>query len=322
MKIALHFDLRNPPGWRQDPTRLYAFTLEMCEEAERLGADAVWISEHHMFEDEYVNQPLAYLAAVAARTRRVRLGTAILMAPIRPPPLIAEEATLVDVLSGGRMDLGLGAGYRIPEFELYGVDPKKRVDATDHCAREVRRFWNEGKLTPRPVQTRPPIWMGYLGPKGARRAGLLGESLLNAEARLFEPYRQGLIEGGHDPSIARMQGMFAGFCSMDPEADWPVVKKHISYQVDSYMQYMVEGTGNAAPPPVDAERLRQQVPAGGGLDYFVHAEPHEMAAKIRAFTAGAPVETICLWASLVGMPEKMVAQHVHTLTTKLRPLLA
>jgi alkanesulfonate monooxygenase SsuD/methylene tetrahydromethanopterin reductase-like flavin-dependent oxidoreductase (luciferase family) len=322
MKIALHFDMRNPPGWRQDPTRLYGFTLEMCEEAERLGADAVWISEHHMFEDEYVTQPLAYLAAVAARTKRVRLGTAILMAPIRPAPLIAEEATLIDVLSGGRMDLGLGAGYRASEFELYGADVKKRYSATDNCAREIRRLWNEGILTPRPVQARPPIWMGYLGPKSAHRAGLLGEGLLNAEARMFEPYRQGLIDGGHDPAIARMQGMFLGFCSEDPDADWPVVKKHVSYHIDSYMRQMFEGTGQPIPPPVDPEKLRRTEPVGGGLDYFVHATPEEMAAKIRTFTAGAPVETVCLWASIVGMPEKMVAQQIHTICTKLRPLLA
>ena len=78
MKIGLYFDLRNPPQWAQNASRLYGFALEMCEEFERLGGDAVWATEHHMFDDGYLTQPLTFLAAVAARTKRVRLGTGIL----------------------------------------------------------------------------------------------------------------------------------------------------------------------------------------------------------------------------------------------------
>ena len=114
MKVGLYFDLRNPREWPQDWSRLYGFALEMCEEAERLGLDSIWVTEHHLFDDGYLTQPLTFLAAVAARTTRVRLGTAIMLAPLRPAVQIAEEATVVDILSGGRLDLGLGAGYRIP----------------------------------------------------------------------------------------------------------------------------------------------------------------------------------------------------------------
>ena len=122
MKIGVWFDLRNPPGWRQDPARLYAFTLELCEEAELLGADSLWFSEHHGFEDGYLPQPLTFAAAAAARTTRVRLGTGILVAPLRKTAQLAEEAAVVDIISGGRLELGLGAGYRVPEFELFGTD--------------------------------------------------------------------------------------------------------------------------------------------------------------------------------------------------------
>ena len=126
MKVGLYFDLRNPREWQQDWSRLYGFALEMCEEAERLGLDSIWVTEHHLFDDGYLTQPLTFLAAVAARTKRVRLGTAIMLAALRPAVQIAEEATVVDILSGGRLDLGLGAGYRIPEFQLYGADIEQR----------------------------------------------------------------------------------------------------------------------------------------------------------------------------------------------------
>jgi alkanesulfonate monooxygenase SsuD/methylene tetrahydromethanopterin reductase-like flavin-dependent oxidoreductase (luciferase family) len=178
MKIGVWFDLRNPPGWRQDPARLYAFTLELCEEAELLGADSLWFSEHHCFEDGYLPQPLTFAAAAAARTTGVRLGTGILVAPLRKTAQLAEEAAVVDIISGGRLELGLGAGYRMPEFELFGTDFAARYRLLDQQVSELRRLWGDQGLPPAPVQGDLPIWLGYQGPKGARRAGLMGEGLL------------------------------------------------------------------------------------------------------------------------------------------------
>jgi alkanesulfonate monooxygenase SsuD/methylene tetrahydromethanopterin reductase-like flavin-dependent oxidoreductase (luciferase family) len=321
MKVGIYFDLRNPAKWHQSFARLYGFTLEMCEEAERLGADSIWNTEHHMFDDGYLTQPLVFHAAVAARTKRVRLGTGILLAPLRSAALIAEEAALVDILSNGRLELGLGAGYRVPEFELFGADISKRYTTTDGRARELRQIWSEGKLTPMPVQPRVPIWMGYQGPKGARRAGLLGESLLTCEAAQWEPYRQGLIDGGHDPAIGKMAGGLTMWVTEDPDRDWPIVAEHLAYQLDSYRKYMVEGTDQPVPRPIDPNRLRQRE-MGGVLGYIVCDTPEACARKIKAYTAGAPVESVYFWGSIGGMPEEMTARHIHTICTRLKPLLA
>jgi len=143
VNIGVWFDLRNPPGWRQDPARLAAFTLELCEEAELLGADSLWFSEHHGFEDGYLPQPLTFAAAAAARTTRVRLGTGILVAPLRKTAQLAEEAAVVDLISGGRLELGLGAGYRVPEFELFGTDFAARYQILDQQVSELRRLWGD-----------------------------------------------------------------------------------------------------------------------------------------------------------------------------------
>src|ERR1700679_193925 len=165
MDVGVYFDLRNPPQWRVDPARLYGFTLEMCEEAERLGAASVWTSEHHLFEDGYLTQPMTFLAAVAARTKRVRLGTAIMLAPLRAAAQMAEDTILVDLVSNGRVEIGLGAGYRIPEFQLFDADFAARYKTTDARAVELRSLFDDGKLTPAPVQKSLPIWLGYQGPK-------------------------------------------------------------------------------------------------------------------------------------------------------------
>ena len=323
MKVGLYFDLRNPPEWKQDWSRLYGFALEMCEEAERQGIDSIWVTEHHLFDDGYLTQPLTFLAAVAARTKRVRLGTAVMLAPLRSAIQIAEEATVVDILSNGRLDLGLGAGYRIPEFELYGADIEQRYKTLDKRIGEIREIWSGGKVTPPPVQSPPPLWLGYQGPKGAKRAGRMGEALLTAEAAMWPHYREGLIEGGHDLSRARMAGGINGWVTDDPDGDWPVVARHVSAQMDSYRKHMMEGTGQPAPRPYDPEKARNRAMGEGGpIGALLYASPEEAARKIRAYTGDAPVDTVFFWASIAGMPEAMVARNVQTIAKRMKPLLA
>jgi alkanesulfonate monooxygenase SsuD/methylene tetrahydromethanopterin reductase-like flavin-dependent oxidoreductase (luciferase family) len=320
LKIGINFDLRNPPGWRVDDARLYAFALELCEEAERLGADAIWCTEHHLSEDGYLPQPLTFLSAVAARTKKVRLGTAILLAPLRHPATVAEEAALVDVISGGRLELGIGAGYRAREFELFDLDYAARFKALRELPAELRRLWSEGKLLPQPVQRPIPIWMGYQNESGARRAGLMGERLLSPRADLWPIYRQGLLDGGHDPAKAQMGGLINGWISDDPEADWPVVSKHLAYQIQSYRGYAAEGKPATTLPPVDVEALRKNT-SGRQLGQFMAATPAEAAPRIKSAIAGAPVTNIYFWASIANLPEKMALKSVQTIFTQLAPLL-
>ncbi len=320
MRIGIYFDLRNPPQWETDWSRLYGFTLEMCEEAERLGCPSVWLSEHHLFDDGYLPQPLTYAAAVAARTSTMRIGTAIVIAPLHAPVELAEQAAVVDILSSGRVDLGLGAGYRVPEFDLFEADLSKRYTATDAAARELRRLWDV--VTPGPVQERLPIWMGYQGPQGARRAGLLGEALLSPNPELWPIYRDALAEGGHDAGRARMAGGISGWVTEDPEGDWPIAAKHISAQFDSYRRHMVEGTERPTPRPIDPERLRDRDRSAGPLAAVYYGSPEQVADQIRTATTGAPVEEVFLWASVAGMPEAMVADGIQAICGRLAPLLA
>jgi alkanesulfonate monooxygenase SsuD/methylene tetrahydromethanopterin reductase-like flavin-dependent oxidoreductase (luciferase family) len=320
MELGLFFDLRNPPGWRVDDTRLYGFTLEAIEEAERLGLHSIWVTEHHLFEDNYLPQPLTFLAAAAARTKRLRLGTAILLSALRPAVQIAEEAAIVDIISGGRLEVGLGAGYRIPEYALFNADFEARFRTNDSRARELRAIWAEGKVTPGPVQKRLPLWIGYQTPKGARRAGRMGERLLCPNGALWESYREGLVEGGHDPATGHMGGLIQGWVSDDPERDWAVIGRHLAYQTDTYKSYGVEGTGRPPPPPVDVEKLRA-APSSAGMAAFMLATPEQAAPLIRAHTGDAPVKHVHMWASIAGLPERMVMDNIRTLATRLAPLL-
>jgi alkanesulfonate monooxygenase SsuD/methylene tetrahydromethanopterin reductase-like flavin-dependent oxidoreductase (luciferase family) len=321
VRVGLYFDLRNPQRWRQDPASLHAFTLELCEEADRLGIDSLWFTEHHKFDDGYLSQPLTFAAAVAARTHRARLGTAVLVAPLHHPARLAEEAALVDLISNGRLDIGLGAGYRKPEYDLYRASMERRYAQTDAQVGALRALWADGGVTPQPVQDPVPLWLGYLGPQGAGRAGRLGTGLLTANAEMWPHYRAALVEAGHDPSEGRMAGGIQGWVSDDPERDWGFVAEHLEYQVNSYRRHMVEGTDQPVPRPVDVEKLRGREPRTS-IDYFYLETPEGMADRVRAYTAGAPVETVFFWASIGGMSQERARDEVQLVCNKLAPLLA
>ena len=319
--VGIYFDLRNPPGWRRPGAEVYRRALELSARAESLGATSVWVSEHHLFEDGYVPQPLTFLAAAAARTSRVRLGTAVLLAPLRTAVNIAEEAAVVDLLSGGRLELGLGAGYRAPEFELFDADRAARWKTTDARVRELRLIWAEAAVTPLPVQLPVPLWLGYQGPVAARRAGKMGVGLLSLRPHLYGPYLEGLLAAGHPESAARTAGMIHAVISRDPERSWPRLKPHLSYMWDSYARYGVEGTAEAVPPPIDADQWRRLPEDAGSLPRFMIATPADAAARINRHLAGRPIQEVFFWTSIAGMPDDLVDEHVELVCRELGPRL-
>lgn len=321
MDVGIYLDGRNPPQWERPWPEHYARTLELVQEADRLGAASVWLSEHHFFEDGYLPQPLTFAAAIAARTSRIRIGTAVLLAALRHPAQLAEEAAIVDILSNGRLDLGVGLGYRVPEYEGFGRTFDRRFAQTEAVLREVIRLWDTGGVTPGPVQQPLPIWGGFFGPRGARLTGELGAGLLAFDPALMEPYRAGLATGGHDPESARVAAVCNVVLADDPEAIWPVIRPHLSYMWDSYNRYAVEGTGAPAPRPIDPDRWRQPGKDGAPPRFGVFT-PEQAAAHIRAVTDGVPAVQVYLWASIAGMPDELVHRHIELASTELRARLA
>jgi alkanesulfonate monooxygenase SsuD/methylene tetrahydromethanopterin reductase-like flavin-dependent oxidoreductase (luciferase family) len=290
-------------------------------EAERLGAASVWFSEHHLFTDGYLPQPLTFAAAAAARTSRIRIGTAVLVAALRPAVLVAEEAAVVDQLSGGRLELGIGAGYSVPEYELYNADISKRYGLTDAAVTDIRRLLDDGIVTPPAAQNPFPIWLGYQGPQGAKRAGRLGVGLLSLDRSLLEPYREGLTEGGHDQAIARTGGMLDIIVADDPEAAFERILPHYAHQLNSYRAAAVAGSGRDAPKEITVEKLRSGAAQKGQIPGLRVLTPADAISAIREATDDSPVEHVYLWASVAGMPDDLVERHVELTCTEVAPKL-
>ena len=211
-------------------TESFEETILECERAEAAGFDSVWLGEHHNNPVLYP-APLLGLAAIAARTRRVSLGTGVLLLPLYHPMCVAEEGAMVDMISGGRLILGVGAGYAPEEFAAFGLSVKQRGSRLDEGAALLRRLWNETNVThhgryyhvedatmgPRPVQQpAPPIWFGAWTAPAIERAARLGDAWLGGPSAALselsscvESYRQARAELGKEPGeIAAFRYVF------------------------------------------------------------------------------------------------------------------
>jgi alkanesulfonate monooxygenase SsuD/methylene tetrahydromethanopterin reductase-like flavin-dependent oxidoreductase (luciferase family) len=162
--------------------------------AEELGFSSVFLVEHHFTGFGQVSASLNLLSYLAARTEKIRLGTAVVVLPWHNPVLIAEEAATLDLLSDGRLDLGIGKGYRPYEFSGFCVPQDEATARFDEALTVIRRAWtSEGRFSfggrywqfdnivvePAPLQQpHPPLWMGAGSADSIRRAAREGYNLL------------------------------------------------------------------------------------------------------------------------------------------------
>src|SRR5918998_6183287 len=164
----------------------YGAFIEYVQEAERLGFHSLFMVEHHFTGHGQVSASMTLLAYLAAKTRRIRLGTAVVVLPWHNPVLVAEEAATLDLLSNGRLDFGVGKGYRPYEFSGFCIPQDEATARFDEAIEIIRKAWTskgrfsyEGKLwrydnivvEPAPIQQpHPPFWMGAGSPESIRRA--------------------------------------------------------------------------------------------------------------------------------------------------------
>ncbi|MBC8292349.1 MAG: LLM class flavin-dependent oxidoreductase [Proteobacteria bacterium] len=194
--------------------------LELMKAAEDLDFDSVWPAEHHFSPLGYTASPAIGLAALAAETKRIRLGTGVVVLPFSNPIRVAEDFAYLDHLSDGRVDLGIGCGAQPGEFGPFGVDQATSRARMEEGLEIIRQAWLNGRVDahgefyqfddvpvlPAPVQVpHPPVWMAAVSGDSFERAGRLGCNLLcgtvlglnrQVAAERRESYQRGLEEGG------------------------------------------------------------------------------------------------------------------------------
>jgi len=316
--VGLYFDLRNPPRWEQPWSAHYGRALELVEQGEELGASTVWLSEHHFFSDGYLPQPLVFAAAVAARTKRIDIGTAVLLPTLRHVLHLAEEVALVDILSGCRLQLGIGAGYRPVEHQAFEVSFGKRFSELESMIQELRQALSERVSPPLPRESLP-IWGGFAGPRGAAIAGRLGLDLLALDGRLLGPYAEARRIAGLPPREPRMRGHINVLLADDPERAWALARPHFAWQIDSYNRHAVEGTGKPVPEPRDIDRLRNSQSQPGRVGVMT---VDQAVGLVRKRVGDLPVDEVYFWATVANTPDELVDRHIELVCTELRSRLS
>jgi alkanesulfonate monooxygenase SsuD/methylene tetrahydromethanopterin reductase-like flavin-dependent oxidoreductase (luciferase family) len=124
MEFGIIMMFRNPPRWNRPVQDLYRNFIDLCVLAEELGIDHLWTSEHHFHEDGWSPSQLPILGAIA--TRRIRIGTFVLLLPFHNPIRVAEDAATVDIISGGRLDLAVGPGSDPNDYSTFRVPMRQR----------------------------------------------------------------------------------------------------------------------------------------------------------------------------------------------------
>lgn len=182
-----------PTGDSRTFPEIYESELELIRIAEENGFESAWVAEHHFTRVGWFSSPLTFLAGAATRTKRIRLGTAVALLPFDNPIRLAEEAATVDILSNGRLVLGVGLGVRDEEFKGFGVPRRERVGRLEESVEILRKAWtgerfsykgryyevNDVTVTPPPARKpHPPLYFGAYAPKAVERAARLGDGFL------------------------------------------------------------------------------------------------------------------------------------------------
>jgi alkanesulfonate monooxygenase SsuD/methylene tetrahydromethanopterin reductase-like flavin-dependent oxidoreductase (luciferase family) len=316
---------QRPPQDPRSDADLYREVVDRCVAAERAGFDSVWVSEHHFLDDGYMPSLLVACAAIAQATKRVAIGTAVLLAPLHDPIRVAEDAATVDLISGGRLILGLGAGWRAEEFEVFGVDQAERAKRMRETVRVLRGAWGPGtfehqgrqvNVTPKPAHP-IPIWLGGFAPGAIKRAGRIADGFLGsstgtsgieafAQAKELALQARGNADGFsfalHVPVYASDEG--------DP---WEQVKQHYSYLRWKYgdMAGKRGSTSAGSPPPLTPETEAQLRPT------IICGTTAEVAEQVRAFGDALGDDVHFIFRSdFPGMPQDQQLALIDTIGSK------
>ena len=237
--------------YSDDPNTDWNATLDLARAMDAVGVDRVVVSDHLVFgenldaysdpaiggtkggrqptgPDGHWMEPLVFLSAVAATTTRIRLGTAILLAALRRPAVLAKQLATMDVLSGGRVDLGVGVGWQREEYQAVGLSFEQRGRLLDHTLEVCQLLWTQQRAAydspelsfdgihqmPKPVQAGGiPVWIsGTVNKRVARRLSKFGtrwipwgSDIVNLEESI-PAMKQAIADAGGDPTNLEVQG--------------------------------------------------------------------------------------------------------------------
>jgi natural product biosynthesis luciferase-like monooxygenase protein len=325
--------------------------LTLMRAAEDYGFDSVWPAEHHFSEYGYCASPAVTLAALASETKRLRLGTGVVVLPLNHPLRVAEDYAMVDLMSNGRVDLGIGRGYQPTEFAGYGVDQTRSRFMFDEAIQVIRQAWTEERVTfagahyrfdgvpvrPKPLQRpHPPIWMACLSPETFELCGRYGFHLLFGTAFGLPPdkatelqvaYRRGLVAGGHDPAVSRRACLMMVYVADTLEQAQAEFAQPVMWYYRTIAKFVAPPKGQAPVKTYEMYVKTRDLAAGATWEDFLArnavicgdadtvVEELTRAQQVYGFT-----DLLC-WTRLGGLDHRKVLRSMELMNTKVFPRL-
>lgn len=304
--MSLGFGLLSAQRFANDPRTwedIYGETINLAVELEQLGYSSVWTTEHHFVDDGYMPSLLVTSAAIAAATTKIRVGTGVLLAPLHRPARLAEDAATVQVISRGRLILGLGLGWSRTEYDVLGVNMAERGRALTEMLQFLPKAWTgnpftwEGdvyqypELAIRPAPQVPiPIVIGGGVDAAVRRAARFSDGFFsNASPQRFVQQIKVATEEmervGRDPANFRWiyyASMYPGPRAEIARSVWEQVWKYSDMEASAVRT----GVASAPAPNDDENNSMMKRILGGSADEIVDA-----TALMRE-QAGVPIEWV------------------------------
>jgi alkanesulfonate monooxygenase SsuD/methylene tetrahydromethanopterin reductase-like flavin-dependent oxidoreductase (luciferase family) len=317
--LIMRFDMRNP-DFGASTGDLYQAALDMAVWADEQGFDCLQISEHHGSDDGYLPSPLVLAAAMAARTRRVRIRFALIILPLNDPLKLAEDLAVLDIISGGRIEVIFGGGYVPAEFEMFGIELAERGKLVEEGIEAIVTAWRGQPFTyrgrnalvlPRPVQRpQPPVWMGGSSKIAARRAARIADNFYTPDPALYEVFRQEAITLGNDPGPWANIGTGFLVVSENPASEWQRMAPFILHECNSYGRWLQSGGADGQYMEIDDITLLQD----GGLYPILTPDQALDYARERGDDGN-----ICLHPLISGMPPEWGWQQLQTFSATVLP---
>ncbi len=338
MKFGVgYYTMQSPPHHKRSHNELYAEMLEEVAMADQMGFDSAWLSEHHFLDDGYCPSLLLTAAAIAAKTNNIRIGTGVLLLPLHDPIRVAEDAAVADLISEGRLILGIGLGYRQEEFDGFGRTTKQRRGRMEEGIEILTKSWAdepfslEGKyyklenvnVTPKPVQKPIPIWIGAFTEPAIRRAARIGAPLyipaigvIPIVKYLFDMHSKLLKEYGRNPDDFEKPLVREMYISdMNSDQAWEKIKEHVTYTAKGYASWgsMVDREGNLLSDPNDP--ILYDI----ARDQSIIGTPEECIETIKQYKSELPVDNLICRFKFPGISHEETMRSMRLFVEKVLP---
>lgn len=323
------YDFRNPEQWHRPWNDIYDETLDIVTWSETAGFDGAWLPEHHGADDGYLPTPSLLLAAMAARTSTLRIGAAVAIGPLYHPVRFAEECAVLDILSNGRLETGIGIGYRRREYDMYGEEFSRRGSRLDEFLHIVRALWagetvsfagrhysvKDARITPAPPRGRIPLYIGGFSNRALERVAAHADGYLGNE-EVCDLYLEKLRLHGKDPATAavRIPGLFLTVAE-DPEEAREELAPYYHHVFSSYGAWMNEDNAIGMADPVTQSMDLDAFKESGILQILT---PEQAVGHFRAMRERIPVEHFMMLRP-PGLPAERFVEYAQLFADKVAP---